>query len=102
MAICGSIITNLIGTTSAVIVGGAVLAVLPEFIVVGLTQYASSAIFGATFGNFAVKYPKIAIFAIVIPVILKVATGLPAAAVIVCTVFGTLLIARVFYKKGLV
>mgnify|MGYP000503109573 CR=1 FL=1 len=34
MAICGSIITNLIGTTSAVIVGGAVLSVLPEFIVV--------------------------------------------------------------------
>lgn len=44
MAICGSIITNLIGTTSAVIVGGAVLSVLPEFIVVGLTKYASSAI----------------------------------------------------------
>ena len=38
MAICGSIITNLIGTTSAVIVGGAVLSVLPEFIVVGLTK----------------------------------------------------------------
>ena len=30
MAICGSIITNLIGTTSAVIVGSAVLSVLPE------------------------------------------------------------------------
>ena len=102
MAICGSIITNLIGTTSAVIVGGAVLSVLPEFIVVGLTKYASSAIFGATFGNFAVKYPKVAVFALAIPVILKMTTGLPAAAVIVCTVFGTLLIARVFYKKGLV
>ena len=32
---------------------------------------------------------------------LKEATGLPAAAVIVCTVFGTLLVARVFYQKGL-
>ena len=59
-------------------------------------------IFGATFGNFAVKYPKVAVFALAIPVILKMTTGLPAAAVIVCTVFGTLLIARVFYKKGLV
>lgn len=101
MAICGSIVTNLIATTSAVIVGSAVLAVLPQFIVSGLTKYASSAIFGATFGNFAIKYPKIAVFALVIPVLLKMFTGLPAAAVIVCTVFGTLLIARVFYKKGM-
>ncbi len=101
MAICGSIVTNLIGTTSAVIIGGAVLAVLPEFIVAGLTKYASSAIFGATFGNFAIKYPKIAVFALLIPVVLKMFTGLPAAAVIVCTVFGTLLIARVFYQKGM-
>lgn len=98
MAICGSVITNLIGTTSAVIVGGAVLAVLPEFIVAGLTKYASSAIFGATFGNFAIKYPKIAVFALAIPVALKVFTPLPAAAVIVCTVFGTLGIARLFYQ----
>lgn len=101
MAICGSIITNLIATTSAVIVGSAVLAVLPAFIVTGLTKYASSAIFGATFGNFAIKYPKIAVFALVIPVILKMFTGLPAAAVIVCTVFGTLFIARIFYTKGM-
>jgi len=101
MAICGSIITNLIGTTSAVIVGSAVLAILPEFIVSGLTKYASSAIFGATFGNFAVKYPKVAVFALAIPVALKMFTTLPAAVVIVCTVFGSLGIARVFYKKGM-
>lgn len=100
MAICGSIITNLIGTTSAVIIGGAVLAVLPEFIVAGLTKYASSAIFGATFGNFAIKYPKLAVFALGIPVALKMFTSIPAAGVIVCTVFGTLLIARIFYKAG--
>ncbi len=102
MAICGSIITNLIATTSAVIVGGAVLAVLPEFLVAGLTKYASSAIFGATFGNFAVKYPSLAVPALAIPVVLKLFTPLPAAAVIVCTVFGTLFIARAFYKKGII
>ena len=101
MAICGSIITNLIGTTSAVIVGSAVLSVLPDFIVTGLTQYASSAIFGATFGNFAIKYPKVAVFALAIPVALKLFTPLAAAWVIVITVFGTLFIARVFYKKGM-
>ena len=101
MAICGSIITNLIATTSAVIVGSAVLSVLPEFIVSGLTQYASSAIFGATFGNFAIKYPKIAVFALAIPVVLKMFTPLAAAWVIVITVFSTLFIARAMYKKGM-
>lgn len=101
MAICGSIITNLVGTTSAVIVGAAVLAVLPEFIVSGLTKYASSAIFGATFGNFSIKYPKVAVFALIIPILLKKFTPLPAALVIVCTVFGTLFIARFMYKKGM-
>ena len=101
MAICGSIITNLIGTTSAVIVGAGVLAILPEFIASGLTKYASSAIFGATFGNFAIKYPKVAVFALIIPILLKKFTPLPAALVIVCTVFGTLFIARFMYKKGM-
>ena len=101
MAICGSIITNLIGTTSAVIVGAGVLAILPEFIASGLTKYASSAIFGATFGNFAIKYPKVAVFALSIPILLKKFTPLPAALVIVCTVFGTLFIARFMYKKGM-
>lgn len=102
MAICGSIITNLIATTSAVIIGGAVLSVLPSFIVDGLTKYASAAIFGATFGNFATKYPQIAVFAIAIPVLLKVFTGFPAALVILCTVFGTLFISRIMYKKEIV
>ena len=101
MAICGSIITNLIGTTSAVIVGAGVRAILPEFIASGLTKYASSAIFGATFGNFAIKYPKVAVFALIIPILLKKFTPLPAALVIVCTVFGTLFIARFMYKKGM-
>lgn len=102
MAICGSIITNLIGTTSAVLIGAAVLTVLPDIVVAGLTKYASSAIFGATFGNFAVKYPKVAVFALIIPLALKTLTKFPAWVVIICSVFGTLLIARAFYKKGLI
>ena len=60
MAICGSIITNLIATTGAVLVGSAVVAVLPAFLNSALKNYAAAAIFGGTFGNFAVKYPKVA------------------------------------------
>lgn len=99
MAICGSIITNLIATSSAVLIGSAVLSVLPAIVVDGLTKYASSAIFGATFGNFAIKYPKLAVFALLIPVLLKRFTSLPPACVIAFSVFGTLLIARIFYKN---
>ena len=66
MAICGSIITNLIATT---------------------------------FGNFAVKYPKIAVFGLLIPTVLKLFIPVPAWMIIVCAVFGTLGIARLFYNS---
>ena len=99
MAICGSIITNLIATTSAALVGAAVVAVLPESIKIGLQTYASAAIFGATFGNFALKKPKVAIFALAIPVICKLFIPIPAWMVIVASVFGTVGIARLFYVQ---
>lgn len=99
MAICGSIITNLIATTSAALVGAAVVAVLPESIKIGLQTYASAAIFGATFGNFALKKPKVAVFALAIPVICKLFIPIPAWMVIVASVFGTVGIARLFYVK---
>ncbi|MDO5116224.1 MAG: hypothetical protein Q4D58_09025 [Synergistaceae bacterium] len=99
MAICGSIITNLAFTTMAAIVGAAVVSILPQFIVTALTRYAAAAIFGGTFGNFAIKYPKIAIFAIGIPFVLKMTTGLPAWVLIVASVFGSLAVARFFYVR---
>ena len=99
MAICGSIITNLVFTTLAAIIGAAVVSILPAFIVTALTKYAAAAIFGGTFGNFAIKYPKIAIFAIWIPFVLKMTTGLPAWVLIVASVFGSLAVARFFYTR---
>lgn len=98
MAICGSIITNLIFTTLAAIIGSTVVAVLPEFIVTGLTKYAGAAIFGGTFGNFALKQPKVAIFALGIPLLLKMTINPSAWIVIVASVFGSLGISRVFYN----
>lgn len=99
MAICGSIITNLVATTAAAIVGTAIVAILPEAINVGLKTYASAAIFGATFGNFAVKKPKVAVFGLLIPVVCKLIGVLPAWLIIVLSVFGTVAIARLFYNK---
>lgn len=98
MAICGSIITNLIATTAAAFVGTAIVAVLPEAINVGLKTYASAAIFGATFGNFALKKPKVAIFGLLIPVACKLVGTIPAWLTIVLSVFGTVFIARLFYN----
>ncbi len=97
MAICGSIITNLIATTAAAFVGTAIVSVLSAVVTDGLKLYASAAIFGATFGNFALKKPKIAIFGILIPVVCKLIGTLPAWLTILLTVFGTVLIGRLFY-----
>ncbi len=97
MAICGSIITNLIATTAAALVGTAIVSVLPEAINIGLKTYASAAIFGATFGNFALKKPKVAVFGLLIPLICKLIGGIPAWLIIVLSVFGTVLIGRAFY-----
>ena len=99
MAICGSIITNLIATTAAALVGASIVAILPEAINVGLKSYASAAIFGATFGNYAVKKPKIALFGALIPIACKLIGTVPAWLTIVLSVFGTVLIARMFYMS---
>ncbi len=99
MAICGSIITNLVFTTLAAMVGAAVVAILPQFIVTALTKYAAAAIFGGTFGNFAIKYPKVAVFSLGCPLLLMYTTSLPAWSLIVIGVFGSLGVARFFYVR---
>ena len=99
MAICGSIITNLVFTTMAAVVGAAVVAMLPEFIVDALTKYAAAAIFGGTFGNFAIKYPKVAVFSLGLPLAVKLTVGVPAWLLIVISVFGSLAVARFFYVR---
>lgn len=99
MAICGSIFTNLAFTTLAALVGTAVVAVLPDFIVAALTKYAAAAIFGGTFGNFAIKYPKVAVFALFATLAVKMLFAPPAWVMIIFAVFGSLLVARILYKK---
>lgn len=99
MAICGSIFTNLVFTTLAALIGTAVVAVLPDFIVVALTKYAAAAIFGGTFGNFAIKYPKVAVFALFATLAVKLLLAPPAWILIIFAVFGSLLVARILYKK---
>ncbi len=101
MAICGSIIMNLFFTTLAAVVGAAVVAVLPKFIVTGLTKYSAAAIFGGTLGNFAIKYPLVGVFALGLPLLLHWAIpSIAAWLLIVISVFGSILFARVLYGMG--
>ena len=102
MAICGSIVTNLIGVTLAAFVGSAIVALLPEVISTGLKTYAATAVFGATFGSIAMKAPKLAAYSLLLIVaimLLKWVIPIPVWAVIICSVFGTVGIARIMYNR---
>ncbi len=100
LGIAGSIIINIIGTTLCAFVGVAVINVLPELVVEGLKNYTAPAIFGAMFGQFAIKYPKLAVFGIGIPVLIRlIFPAAPAYYIIIPSVFGTIIIARLFYNK---
>ena len=98
LGICGSIITNLVAVALAACVGASVVAMLPKVVSDAFVKYAAGAIFGGTFGNFAIKYPKVAIFGIGIPWALLTFVKPPAYVTIIAAVFGTILIARLFYK----
>ena len=103
MAICGSIITNLIGVTLAAFIGSAIVALLPEVISTGLKTYAATAVFGATLGNFAIKAPKLgacSLIAAVVFVLLKWVIPIPVWAIIILSVFVTIGIARIMYVKN--
>lgn len=99
LGITGSIITNLIGVTLAAFVGSALIQILPDIITDAFRNYTVPAIFGAVFGQFAIKYPKLAVVAFAIPVILRLTTQLPSWVLIVASVFGTILIARLIYNS---
>lgn len=100
LGIAGSMIINIIGTTLCAFIGVAVINVLPELVVEGLKNYTAPAIFGAMFGQFAIKYPKLAVFGIGIPVLIRlIFPAAPAYYIIIPSVFGTIIIARLFYNK---
>jgi hypothetical protein len=99
LGITGSIITNLIGVTLAAFVGAALIQVLPPVITDAFKNYTVPAIFGAVFGQFAIKFPKLAVVAFIIPVTLRLTTSFPAWVFIIASVFGTIIIARLMYNN---
>ena len=102
MAICGSIITNLIGVTLAAFIGSAIVSVLPEAVNTGLKSYAATAIFGAAIGNFIAKDPKLGICSVTVAaglMLIRWVTPIPVWIIIIISVFGTVGIARLMYVK---
>ncbi|MCI6260544.1 MAG: hypothetical protein MR616_05280, partial [Pyramidobacter sp.] len=97
LGICGSIVTNLIAVLLAAFIGASVVAALPKVVSDAFVKYAAGAIFGGTFGNFAIKYPKIAVFGLAIPLALIYFAKTPAYVTIPAAVFGCIAIARAFY-----
>ena len=108
LGVSGSVVTNLFFTTLAAVAGAALLAIFPEPIAIAFKQYTVAAIFGAVFGQFTLKYPKLAVAGIAIPLLIyivapKIGLGFLTQTwiVIVASVFGTIAVGRLLYKKGL-
>ena len=99
LGITGSILVNIFFTTLAAFIGAALINVLPPVIADAFKNYSAPAIFGAAFGQFAVKYPKIAVFSLGAPVLLKLFFNPPAFVLIVVAVFGSIILGRFFYQQ---
>ncbi len=101
MGIIGSVVVNLVGVTLAAFVGTWLIGLFPQFVADAFRQYTAPAIFGAVFGQFAMRQPKLAPFALAIPMTLLY-FKMPIWLVILAAVFGTIAISRIFYKMKII
>jgi len=117
LGITGSVVTNLLFLSLAVVAGPVLLGLFPPALQDAFRIYTVPAIFGAMLGQFALKAPILLIPAVGIPVFLLAIVptlGLPEIPslwfpeifsmlwfVIASSVFGTVACARVFYKRGI-
>ena len=109
LGITGSVVTNLLFLSLAVVAGPVLLGLFPPALQDAFRIYTVPAIFGAMLGQFALKAPILLVPAVGIPVFLLQGAptlGLPAMFsalwfVIASSVFGTVACARVFYKRGI-
>lgn len=99
LAICGSVVTNIIFLTIAVVAGTAIMSVLPEAVTNAMSSYILPSLFGACFAQMAIKKMKITVFAL--PVILiMLFVGVPDEISILLAIFLPIVYTYVLYKKG--
>lgn len=99
IGMAGSIITNIIILTIAVIGGNVLFSYFPP-VVVKAFDFVLPAIFGALFSLFAVKFPKYGIFGIGIAAfLLGIVKVIPTILLVPTCVFSTIGFAYISYKK---
>lgn len=99
LGIAGSIITNLFFVTLAAVLGATILNVVPPIIAETFKSYAVPAIFGAVLMQFSMKYPKLLVFGLGIPLACKLL--IPAMPAFLITLSGlviTIIASKILYK----
>lgn len=108
IGVCASVFVNILLLIIGVIIGTSVLSKLPQNIITTL-NFLLPALFGAVFAQFAIDDVKSAVVAIVLGIgsLLMYKAGMfdwvpidPSIATILLPIFGTVLIARILYKKN--
>ena len=102
LGIAGSVVTNLVFVTLGAVAGYVLLRQLPAPVVTAFEVYTVPAIFGAVFGQFALRHPSLAAIAMPIPIVLFLFFNAPDWVAIVVSVFGTIAISRILYTKGVI
>lgn len=101
LAICGSVLTNIAFLTVAVVAGSALMSILPEGVTNAMKDYILPALFGACLASIAYKKPKITLYAVPIALVFLYFSA-PAWLTIVVSIFGTIGITYVLYKKKII
>lgn len=99
LGMAGSIITNLIVTTIAALAGQFIISFFPPVVLTAL-NYVLPSVFGGLYAIFAVKYPRYAVFATIVAVVLLGGVKvLPTWSVVVICSFSTIAFALITQKK---
>lgn len=99
LAICGSVVTNIIFLTIAVVAGTTIMGLLPEAVTHAMSSYILPALFGVCFGQMAIKKMKITVFALPV-ILLMLLVGVPDELSILGVIFLPIVYTYVLYKKG--
>lgn len=97
LGIAGSIVTNLVGVTIAAFLGTAIISAFPPVVADAFKSYTVPAIFGAIFGQAAIKNPKLGVVGLGIPVLLRLTISAPSWVYTMSAIFGTMFAYKIMY-----
>ncbi|MCI8649069.1 MAG: hypothetical protein HFG20_03030 [Anaerotruncus sp.] len=100
LAICGSVIVNLVILFVGVLFGTQIIAMIPPAIKDGMANYILPSLYGAIFAQSAIHHPKIAIFAFALCCVCSW-LGLSSWLRVILAVFVTIAVTRILYQKGI-